>query len=95
VTALLIFTCLFVPLTVLSILSAGRDLLLFHQREKTRRSVTLAAMLAGLAAMLAIGMPASWAVALVAVGPAASVTGQWIGSGDWMVTIHRLRQLGH
>ncbi|HEX6888739.1 MAG TPA: hypothetical protein VF143_11585 [Candidatus Nanopelagicales bacterium] len=93
-TALLIFTCLFLPLTVLSILSAGRDVLLFHERERTRRSMTLAAMLAGLAAMLAIGMPASWALALVAVGPAASVTGHWIGSGDWMIAAHRVRRLG-
>jgi hypothetical protein len=94
VTALVVFTCLFLPLAVLSYLSAGRDLLLFRPRVRVRRSVALAGMLAGFAAMVAIGMPPSWAMALAAVGPAASATGYWLGSGDWIVLAHRLRS-GH
>jgi hypothetical protein len=94
VTAVVVFACLFVPLTVLSYLSAGRDLLLFRPRVRVRRSVALAWMLAGFAAMVAIGMPPSWALALAAVGPAASATGHWLGSGEWIVLAHRLRS-GH
>ena len=45
-------------------------------------------------ALLAIGMPPSWALALVLAGPAASVLGYWIGSGDWIVVAHRLRRGG-
>jgi hypothetical protein len=94
VTALVVFTCLFLPLAVLSYLSAGRDLLLFRPRVRVRRAVAMAWMLAGFAAMLAIGMPASWAFALATVGPAASATGYWLGSGDWIVLAHRLGR-GH
>ena len=95
--ALIIFTCLFLPLFVLSALSAGRDQLLFQQRVKASRWYTATAMIAGLAALLALGLPLPWAAALVAAGPSASILGEWVGSGDWIVLEHRLRRLwgGH
>ena len=92
--ALLIVLCLFLPLAALDTLSAGRDVLLFRHRKRMRRPLTLLAMVAGLFALLAIGMPPSWALALVLAGPAASVLGYWIGSGDWIVVAHRLRRGG-
>lgn len=92
--ALLVFVCLFTPLAILEMLSAGRDVLLFQPRPHRRWSLTLLAMAAGLLVMLSIGMPLSLALALVLAGPAAAVTGQWIGSGDWIVLQHRLRHLG-
>lgn len=91
--ALIIFTCLFLPLFVLSVLSAGRDQLLFQHRVKAGRWFTATAMTAGLAGLLVLGLPLSWAVALVAAGPSASILGEWLGSGDWIVLEHRLRRL--
>ena len=93
--AVVIFLCLFLPLTLLETLGAGRDVLLFQRRTRMRRSLTLLAMSGGLLAMLVVGMPLPLALALVIAGPAASVTGDWIGSGDWIVLQHRLRHLGH
>ena len=93
--AVVIFLCLFLPLTLLETLGAGRDVLLFQRRTPMRRSLTLLAMSGGLLAMLVVGMPLPLALALVIAGPAASVTGDWIGSGDWIVLQHRLRRLGH
>ena len=93
--ALIIATCIFVPLFVLSLLAAGRDQLLFQTRPKANRWFTAAAMVAVTGALLAIGMPMSWALALVLPGPLASFLGCWVGSGNWVVLRHRLgRSLG-
>ena len=92
--AVLVFLCLFVPMALLETLGAGRDVLLFQRRTRMRRSLTLLAMAGGLLTLLILGMPAPMALALVLAGPAASVTGDWIGSGDWIVLQHRLGRLG-
>jgi hypothetical protein len=88
--ALIIATCIFVPLFVLNLLAAGRDQLLFQTRPKASRWFTATAMLATTAVLLRLGMPLSWALALVLPGPLASVLGDWIGSGNWVVLRHRL-----
>jgi hypothetical protein len=90
---LIIFACIFAPTFVLNLLSAGRDQILFETRPKTRRWVVLVFMSAGMIALLAAGLSLPWALALVLPGPLASGLGDWIGSGNWIVTRHRLDRL--
>jgi hypothetical protein len=91
--ALIIFACIFIPTFVLNVLSAGRDQLLFQTRAKASRWFTAAAIVAAIAVLLVIGLPPSWALALVLPGPLASVLGDWVGSGDWIVLRHRVARL--
>ncbi|MGB7982339.1 MAG: hypothetical protein WCF36_16280 [Candidatus Nanopelagicales bacterium] len=88
--ALIIFVCIFAPTFVLNLLSAGRDQLMFQTRPRGSRWFTGLAMAAATAILLAIGMPLAWVLALVLPGPLASVLGEWVGSGDWIVTKYRV-----
>jgi hypothetical protein len=90
---LIIFACIFVPTFVLNVLSAGRDQILFQTRKKASRWVTATAMVAAAGVLVAVGLPWTWTLALVLPGPLASVLGDWIGSGDWIVLGHRLGRL--
>jgi hypothetical protein len=90
---LIVFVCIFVPTFVLNLLSAGRDQILFETRPRTRRWVVLLLMAAAMMALLAVGLPLPWALALVLPGPLASGLGDWIGSGNWIATRHHLGRL--
>ena len=90
---LIIFVCIFAPTFTMSLLSAGRDQILFETREKSRRSVVLLMMAAALIALLALGLPPAWALALVLPGPLGSGIGDWVGSGQWIVLRHRIERL--
>lgn len=93
IDALIVFLCIFGPTCVFAALSASRDQLLFQQRRKASRWFTGSAIVAASALLLTIGMPVAMTLALVLAGPMASVLGDWAGSGDWIVTQHRLRRL--
>jgi hypothetical protein len=90
---LIVFTCIFVPTFVLNLLSAGRDQILFETRPRTRRWVVVLFIVAGVIALLSVGLSLPWALALVLPGPVASGLGDWIGSGEWIATRHRLGRL--
>jgi len=93
VDALIIFACIFGSTFVLQYLSAGRDQLLFRTRRKASRWFTGTAIVAGIVGLLFLGMPLPTVLALVLAGPTASILGDWAGSGDWIVSQHRLRRL--
>jgi hypothetical protein len=88
--ALVIFACIFTATFVLNMLSAGRDQLLFLERDRARRWVTVVLVVSALFALMMLGMPLKWALALVLAGPTGSALGRWVGSGDWIVLSHRL-----
>jgi hypothetical protein len=90
---LIIFACIFVPTFVLNLFGAGRDEILFETRPKTRKWVVLLFMALAMVALLVVGLPLTWAVALVLPGPLASALGDRIGSGDWIVLHHRIGRL--
>ncbi len=89
----IVFACIFVPTFVLNLLSAGRDQILFQTRKKASRWLTAAVMVVAAGVLVALGLPWMWALALVLPGPLASVLGDWIGSGDWIVLRYRLGRL--
>jgi hypothetical protein len=89
----IIFACIFVPTFVLNLLGAGRDQILFETRPKTRRWVVLLIMAIAMVALLLVGLPPTWAIALVLPGPLASALGNWIGGGYWIVLRHRIGRL--
>lgn len=91
--ALIVFACIFVPTFVLNLLSAGRDQILFETRPRTQRWLVLLFMAAGVLALRAVGMPLPLTLALVLPGPLASGLGDWIGSGNWIATRHRLGRM--
>jgi hypothetical protein len=90
---LIVFACIFVPTFVLNLLSAGRDEILFQERQRPNRWVVLLLMALGVVVLRLVGLPLPWALALVLPGPMASELGDWVGSGDWIVTRHRIGRL--
>jgi len=89
----IVFACIFIPTFILNVLSAGRDQLLFQTRRKTSRLLAAAAMVVAIGVLVLAGLAWMWALALVLPGPLASVLGDWVGSGDWIVLRHRIRHL--
>jgi hypothetical protein len=89
----IVFACIFVPTFVLNLLSAGRDQILFQTRKKASRWLTATAIVVAAGVLVALGLPWMWALAVVLPGPLASVLGDWIGSGDWIVLRYRLGRL--
>jgi hypothetical protein len=89
----IIFACIFVPTFALNMLGAGRDEILFETKPKTSRWLVLLFMALAVTALLVVGLPLAWAVALVLPGPLASALGDWVGSGDWIVLRHRIGRL--
>lgn len=90
---LIVFACIFVPTFILNVLSAGRDQLLFQTRKEIRRLYSGIAMVVATGVLVLVGLPWAWALALVLPGPLASVLGDWVGSGDWIVVKHRIGRL--
>ena len=89
--ALIIFGCIFAPTFVGSMLSAGRDQILFETRPRTRRWVVAALMAVAALLLLAIGLPFAWVLALVLPGPLGSGLGDWVGSGEWIVAKYKVQ----
>ena len=89
---LLVFACIFGSIFVLSMLSAGRDQLLFQERRRTRMALKSAGVLAAVLLLVIVGLPLQWALALALSGPLGSFLGTWVGSGDWMVLRHHVRR---
>ncbi len=90
---LIVFACIFAPTFILNVLSAGRDQLLFQSRKRASRALAATAMLVATGVLVLVGLPLAWALALVLPGPLASVLGDWVGSGDWIVLRHRIGRL--
>jgi multisubunit Na+/H+ antiporter MnhB subunit len=89
----IVFACIFAPTFVLNMLSAGRDQLLFQTRKRASRLGAAGAMVAATMVLVIVGLPWTWALALVLPGPLGSVLGDWVGSGNWIVLRHRIGRL--
>lgn len=90
---LIVFACIFAPTFILNVLSAGRDQLLFQTRKRAGRTYAATAMVIATGVLILVGLPWTWAVALVLPGPLGSVLGDWVGSGEWVVLRHRIGRL--
>ena len=93
--AIVIFSCLFLAVFLVNLLSASREQLLFERHPGMRVSSAIALVSCSVVGMVALGLPLSWALAMALAGPAGSWLGTWVGHDGLLVALYRVEAFWH